>query len=159
MTTIAVFMQCWRKKCKSFDCLSVSTRFKHSRVIWIVWKNKFKKKNNGPKPWKNSKGKELAKSLLQDNPDGSYHAMDCKRFLNISSLFQQYPFKNLKSDINRLKEKISGNKRQVEADEANLHHNWSIIPLKMVMTRAILSGIDTISGNISKRILQQRNMR
>lgn len=94
-----------------------------------------KKKNKGPEPWKNIKGKELAKSLLQDDPDGSYHAMDCETFWNLSSLFQQYPFENFKSNINRLKERIADNKRQVEADEANLRHDRSIIPLKMVTTR------------------------
>ena len=95
-----------------------------------------KKKNKGPEPWiKNSKGKELARSLLQDNPNSSYHAMDCEMFGNLSSLFQQYPFKNFKSNINRLKERIADNKRHVEANEANLRHDQSIIPLKMVMTR------------------------
>ena len=58
----------------------------------ITLKNEvMKEKKNWPDPWGKSEAKEHAKSLLLDDPDGTYQAMELEEFWNLSPLFQQYP--------------------------------------------------------------------
>ena len=74
-----------------------------------------------------------AKTLLLEDSDGTYQAMDVKTFMKLSPLFKQYPLDYLERYLGKFLKKMAKNKEIVEFDEACLRHDRLVIPPKMTM--------------------------
>ena len=86
---------------------------------------------NWPKPWDNSEAMEHAKTLLLQDSNGTYQSMDLKTFRELFPLFEQYPLEYLERYLNNCSKKMAKNKEIVDFDEACLHHDRLIVPLRM----------------------------
>jgi len=74
---------------------------------------------------------EHTKTLLLEDSDGTYQAMDVKTFMKLSPLFKQYPLDYLERYLGKFLKKMAKNKEIVEFDEACLRHDRMVIPPKM----------------------------
>ena len=86
---------------------------------------------NWPEPWDKSEAMKHAKTLLLEDSDGTYQAMDVKTFMKLSPLFKQYPLDYLERYLGKFLKKMAKNKEIVEFDEACLRHDRLVIPPKM----------------------------
>lgn len=83
------------------------------------------------KTWDKSEAMKHTKTLLLEDFDGTYQAMDVKTFMKISPLFKQYPLDYLERYLGKFLKKMAKNNEIVKFDEACLRHDRLVISPKM----------------------------
>ena len=98
----------------------------------IILKNEAMRMNKSwSKTWDKSEAMKHTKTLLLEDFDGTYQAMDVKTFMKISPLFKQYPLDYLERYLGKFLKKMAKNNEIVKFDEACLRHDRLVISPKM----------------------------
>ena len=122
----------------------------YDRTKFQDYLKKLKEKIAKKKRWGGA-ARNLAKSVLENDPQGVYHEMDAKTFWQLSPLFQKYPFENFKGNLKTMKDRIANSKMHVNNDKAWLRHDRSVILPKMVTSR----GYPRWDRHNARRLLKQ----